>query len=258
MAHGYDLIHPIMEAALRNLGVTPDHITQTVGFAKASAGFHAPEGKIGGHAYTSCVDLAWSLASKRFKSLMVEGGFAPFFRHTGGFAKHAHIHAVYIGLTDEHKQCRILAGPRQQIIDATRNLNGLVGHAPIESAYKFTDDELGDLRAAYAAWAPDIATMVVGPKGIQIKCYAFLEQRIVRCEARVLLEALGATVMWSPADETIHASKDGALLDLAAAELELEGGQFVRGNVRQIAEAAGCKVTFAWQPDGSGLVTLNA
>jgi len=258
MARGFDLIHPIMEAALRNLGVTAEKVTQTVGRAAASKGFHKAEGKIQGHAYSSCVDLSWSLASKAFKSRMVEGGFAPFFRHTGSFAENRHIHAVCIGLTDDLHQCRILPGPRQQIIDATRNLNGLVGHAPIERDYRFTDDELGDLRSAYTAWAPDFATQVLRPDGLRIKCYAFLEQRVVRCEARVLLEALGARVVWSPTDQTIHASKDVRLLDLSGAELELEGGQFMRGNVRQLAEACGYAVVFAWNAGGaSATVSLT-
>jgi len=247
LTSGYNRIHPIQEAALRELGVTSGQITQTVGNAPASAGFHAAEGQIDGNDYTSCIDLSWSLASPEFKARMVMAGFAPFFRHTGSFADNRHIHAVSIGLRDSQRRCRILAGPRQQIIDATRNLNGLVGHSPIESAYAFTKDEMKLMYENYADWVPDVATKVLTPEGNQIVCYAFLEQDSVRCNLRPFAKYWGVKVEWDEQAHRAVCSLDGRTLDLSSADMRLEGGEFTRLNVRGIAEAIGLKIDrFEW------------
>ena len=259
LTSGYSRIHPIQQASLKELGVTSGQITQTVGNAPASAGFHAAEGQIDGHDYTSCIDLSWSLASPEFKARMVMAGFAPFFRHTGSFADNRHIHAVSIGLRDSQGRCRIQPGPRQQIIDATRNLNGLDGHDPIESTYAFTKDERQLMYENYADWVPDVATRVVAPEGNQIVCYAFLEHDTVRCDLRPFAEYWGVKVEWDEQSHQVVCSLDGRTLDLSAADLRLEGGEFTRANVRQLSEAIGPKVDrFAWSTGHSSATVYLA
>lgn len=258
LTSGYNRIHPIQAAALRELGVTSRQITQTVGTAPASKGFHSAEGQIDGIDYTSCIDLSWELASREFKTRMVQAGFAPFFRHTGSFADNRHIHAVSIGLRDSQRRCRILPGPRQQIIDATRNLNGLVGHAPIETAYSFTKDELAAMYQAYADWVPDVATRVVGPDGKQILCYAFLEHGTARCDLRPLANALGVTVEWDEQEHRAVCTKGGKVLDLSDADMMLEGGEFTRIDVRPLVERAGFRVDRVEWASGSASVFVAA
>jgi len=252
------LLHPVAENSLRELGVEDGQITQTVGNAPASKGFHAAEGHIDGHDYSSCVDLSYSLASRAFQERMVEGGWAPFPRDYGSFSSNRHIHAVFIGLRDDRGQCRILPGPRQQIVDATRNRNGLVGHAPLPVKWRFTETQREAMLKAYRAWVPDIATGVWLEGWKRIRCYAWLEQHVARCDVRSLLEALGAEVVYNGGDTLITAKRDGKILDLSHADLSLEGGQFTRGNVRQLAKACGYEVGFEWLNKGAAAkITLK-
>jgi len=237
-------LHPIVTNALKELGVTASQITQTVGSAPASAGFHSSEGTIDGHAYTSCVDLSWNLASASFKSHLVEAGFVPFFRYpASGWLQSKHIHAIFVGLKDHNGNVRILPGPRQQIIDAYKGLNGLAGHSAYRGDYTFTDDEKAKIKAAYAGWVPDIATAVIGLDGKQITCYAFFEGGTVRCEVRPLFEHFGVDILgWQNGD--LICKMNGKVLDLGGAHCEVVGGQFTRGNVRQLAEAIGLNIGF--------------
>jgi len=244
MASGYNQLHPIVTKVLKELGVDGSKITQTVGAAVASAGFHSAEGTIDGHGYTSCVDLSWSLASVALKSHLVEAGFAPFFRYpASGWLQAKHIHAIYIGLRDEDGDVRILPGPRQQIIDAYKGLNGLAGHSTYRGDYMFTDDEKAHIKASYASWVPDIATTVIGLDGKQITCYAFFEGDTVRCEVRPLFEHFGVEIVGWQGGQLV-CKLDDKVLDLSGADCEIAGGQFTRGNVRQLVEAIGLKIEF--------------
>ena len=249
-ATGWKSIHPLMQAALSNIGVKGTSITQGWGTnVAASAGFHDPEGEIDGHPYSSCVDLSWSIASVELKSLLVEAGFAPFFRYpASGWTGSKHIHSVFIGITDASGSPTILAGPRQQINDAYRGLNGLAGHSTYRGNYTFTDDERTRIRSLYSDWVVDEATRIISPEGNEILSYAFFEGDAVRCEVRPFYTYWGVHIVgWQ--DGNLICEHDGKTLDLTAAKPAIVGGQFTRANVRQLAEAIGLKVKFAWAAD---------
>ncbi len=252
MASGYDSIHPRMAAALRELGVKDGQITQGWGYAKASAGYHAPEGRTArgpeGHPFSSCVDLSFRLASRRFVDRLIAAGFCPFVREHGqGWSGASHLHCVYVGATDWRGQVTLLPGPRMQIIDYLRGRNGLVGHGPM-ICYPPDAGQRAGLAAAYAAWAPSVATRVLAPEGTAIPCYAFLEREAVRCEARAFLEHFGAEVCGMGAG--LRARYQGADLDLSGARPKL-AGEFTRADVRGLATALRLEVEFAWKDGGT-------
>lgn len=242
-AVGFSTMHPLSVNGLRACGIDESDVSQTWGTnVAASAGFHAPEGKIDNHNYSSCVDLRWHLTSKgpALKSRLVEAGFCPFYRDWSG---NRHIHCVHVGLRDQHDKVRILAGPRTQIIDFTRGLNGLVGHDALTGPYAPTRDERDQIRKQYEAWVPHVAIKVFEDDGSWIPCYAFVEESgITRCEARPLLEKLGCSVAYS--NGVLIVTKGGKKLDMSKSNARLEGGQFVRVDLRPAAEAAGHEVTF--------------
>lgn len=246
MARGYGSIHPLMAKPLQRLGVEDWQITQGWGSARASAGFHSAEGKVDGHSYSSCVDLTFGLADRgrEFYARLVEAGFCPFYRYGGSWAGNEHIHAVFVGISP----CRILAGPRQQVIDFTRGLNGLVGHAALTGTWAPTADERAQILEQYRAWAPHVATAVLSPEGKALNCYAFYDLNTVRCEAAAALAWWG----YKLDQKTLVArNAKGKTLDLNAigCRPKLEGGQFIRANVRQLHEALGLKVAFEWAAD---------
>jgi len=249
MASGYGLMHPSMDAALKELGVTDGEILQTVGDAPASAGFHLEEGVINGHPFSSCVDLSWDIASVGLKSHLVEAGFAPFFRYpSSGWTGSRHIHAIFIGAKDDGGGVDILPGPRQQLIDAYRGLNGLAGHSAYRGGYTFTDDEKTRIKTLYSGWVVDEATRIISPENDTILCYAFFEGDAVRCEVRPFYTYWGVHIDgWQ--DGKLICTYDGKTLDLTSANPAIAGGQFTRANIRQLAEAIGLKVTFAWGPN---------
>src|ERR1035437_10737392 len=105
MAGGYDSIHPKMAAALQELGVADGQVTQGYGYAAASAGCHAPEGRTAcypaGHPFSSCADLDYGLAAAEFVDRLIDAGFCPFVREEGnGWSGASHIHCVYVGARD--------------------------------------------------------------------------------------------------------------------------------------------------------------
>ena len=259
MAIGFDTMHPTAAKALKEafdkIGGSEEDIRQTWGTTViASAGFHDPESTIDGHPFSSCVDLSWRLASRETKNRLVESGFVPFFRHTGSFYNNRHIHAVYQGLRDDNGNVTILPGPREQLIDGQRNLNGLVGHDSIESEYAFSSDELQLLKHNYSAWVPDLATAVISPDGGNIDCYAFIESDTVRCDLRPFYTFWDVKIAWDPT-KGVTCFQDGKPVDMSHADLKLEGNEFTRGSVRGLAEAIGLKVNFE-QHDHYAVVKL--
>jgi hypothetical protein len=250
MAHGYSSVHPRTAALLKELGVTDGQITQGYGNASASAGYHLAEGRTApapaGHPYSSCVDLDYDLAwQPGFLGRLSMAGIAGFVRDTGSFTDNHHIHAVHPGLLDEDGEVAILSGPRTQLIDYIHGRDGLKGHQALQGRWKPVQAQKDAIAAVYNAWAPHVATRVYNAHGDWIPCYAFFELGTVRCEARPLLEALGATVGW---DGQMIATHDGKPLDLSNARLRL-AVDFTRGDVRGLAEALGYKVKFNWAAD---------
>jgi hypothetical protein len=256
MASGYNLMHPIMKAALKELGVNDNQISQTVGSATASVGFHESEGncKDGNatHPFSSCVDLTYQLASPEFKSNMVEASFCPFVRDTGSFATNRHIHAVYVGLKDSHGKVSILPGPRAQILDYINGKNGLVGHAYLTGKYSPTQDERQQIDKQYKDWMPHHSTTVLSPEGNVIDCLAFLEQDAVRCEIPSFYDYW--SIKQTITSNGYHFYNEGTELNISNAHPKIEGGTFLRGDLRAIANAIGLGITFTWTDDKSSCI----
>ena len=125
---------PAASDELRCAGVTAAMISQTIGNAAASAGYHAQDGTIGGAPYTAAVDLRVSgmsqTAIRALLSRLADGGFAGYYRWPGhdGWpsSEIAHIHAVYAGVPMKSEL-------RGQISDWEHGKNGLATH----TAYTF-------------------------------------------------------------------------------------------------------------------------
>lgn len=240
-AVGFSTMHPLSVKGLQACGIDSSDVSQTWGYASASAGFHSPEGKIDNHNYSSCVDLRWHLTSKgpALKSRLVEAGFCPFYRDWSG---NRHIHCVHVGLRDQYDKVRILAGPRSQIIDYTRGLNGLVGHDPLSGPFAPTSDERAQILAQYKAWAPHVGIKVFDKNGTWIPCYAFIEEErgVTRCEVRALFEKLGCQVGTDVGG--VYIIRKGTKFRIPEANPRLEGGTFTRCDLRPAAEKCGFKV----------------
>jgi hypothetical protein len=94
-------LHPRASDALRAAGVAAWRITQTIGNAPASAGYHAQDGTVNGAPYSSATDLSTSgLSSSQIHNLLeklAKVGFAAWYRKDGvdGWSGANHIHAVY-------------------------------------------------------------------------------------------------------------------------------------------------------------------
>ena len=112
----------------------PGHrLGQTIGYAVASAGTHAPDGLEGGHPYCAATDLHVSdLGHKEVQEVLgrlAEMGFAAFYRRPGfdhwpaGDA--LHIHAVFAAVP-------MKPSLQVQVHDWLHGLNGLASHARYE------------------------------------------------------------------------------------------------------------------------------
>lgn len=110
--------------------IDPKRITQTIGTAKASAGYHAKDGEVtvDGISYDYCaaVDISIrKLDEADIKRLLIElakQGFVGWYRYKGSFKNNRHIHCVYVGLP-------MKAQLRSQVKDFLNDRTGLVGHA---------------------------------------------------------------------------------------------------------------------------------
>ena len=110
--------------------VSPQRVSQSIGYARASAGYHMKDGTIGecdavhceDYDYTTALDLSVrGLSHAQIRALlaaMTNRGFAPFFRDWPG---NRHIHAVYSALP-------MKAPLRGQFHDFLRDRDGLKGH----------------------------------------------------------------------------------------------------------------------------------
>jgi hypothetical protein len=120
-------LHPRASDALRAAGVTAGRITQTIGNAPASAGYHAQDGTVGGKPYTAAVDLSVSnLSSTEIHNLLerlAKVGFAAWYRKNGsdGWVGANHIHAVYAN-------CLMKTQLRAQVKSWLVGRNGLVSN----------------------------------------------------------------------------------------------------------------------------------
>lgn len=127
-------LHPEASDRLRCAGITADRISQTIGYASASAGYHAPDGTVDGLQYTAAVDLRVSdLTETEIRALLVRlghNGFAAWYRKPGydGWPSSGarHIHAVFAGVV-------MKSALRGQVRDFLSGLNGLASH----TTYRF-------------------------------------------------------------------------------------------------------------------------
>lgn len=247
LAAGFASIHPKMEQALRNIGIKDYHVSQGWGHARASAGYHSPVGWVNGHRYSTCVDLRTSIGcTPEMRSRLVAAGFAPFFRLDTSWRGNEHVHCVYVG------DLPLLSGPLQQAYDYAAGLNGLVGHAPLRGPLAPTQEERKSIAYALKTKVPHVAVKVLAPNGKVIPCYAFLErfwyskQDKVRCEVRPFVEYWGAVIL----DQKTFRFKGGNIAMTSAQTMV--SGQFLRGNLRELAGLLGLKVVkFELTADGT-------
>jgi hypothetical protein len=122
-------LHPEASDRLRCSGISASQISQTIGYADASAGYHAPDGTVDGMQYTAAVDLrVTGMTATDIRALLTtlgRNGFAAWYRwpgHDGWPSTEApHIHAVFAGIIMKSEL-------RGQVRDYVANLNGLVSH----------------------------------------------------------------------------------------------------------------------------------
>lgn len=122
-------LHPRASDGLRAAGVTASRITQTIGNAAASAGTHAADGSVNGHAYSAATDISVSgLSNAQIQNLLsrlAKAGFAAWFRqpgHDGWPSSEArHIHAVYAN-------AKMKSSLRSQVRSWLVGRNGLVSN----------------------------------------------------------------------------------------------------------------------------------
>lgn len=127
-------LHPAASDALRCIGIGASRISQTIGNAPASAGYHAQDGTASGHPYCAAVDLrVRDLTEAQIRAQLNQlgsVGFAGWYRKPGAdgwpASEAPHIHAVWAGA----KMKTALQG---QISDWLAGKNGLSSH----TAYKF-------------------------------------------------------------------------------------------------------------------------
>jgi len=233
MASGFKSLHPLTEEMLRNLGVKSSQVTQGYGYARASAGYHAPVGEYQGRKFSHCFDLTSDLADTRFMNRLWEAGVVAFARNhaTNGWKGSSHIHAIHLGLTADDGKAHLLDGPRAQIIDYLKSppRNGLVFHDQLTGIVPKPIVQ-AELRKQYSEWLPDYPTRVLAPGGQQINCYAWMDGETVTCEVDAFSNWWGSKVPEDVPGETFD-------------------GRFRRAPIRQLAAAVGVKVqSFKWGP----------
>ena len=122
-------LHPTASDHLRCAGVPAARITQTIGYATASAGTHAPDGRVAGVQYAAATDISTrSLSSADIRTLLsrlANQGFAAWYRWPGhdGWpsSQSPHIHAIYVGAA-------MKSSLRSQVRSWLDDRNGLVSN----------------------------------------------------------------------------------------------------------------------------------
>ena len=141
-------LHPRASDGLRTAGVAAWRITQTIGNAPASAGYHAQDGTVNGHPYTAAVDLSVSgLSTTQIHNLLerlAKVGFAAWYRRNGqdGWVGATHIHAVYAN-------CKMKSQLRAQVRSWLVGRNGLVSNT-LYKFHKFSATAKSIVKAKFA------------------------------------------------------------------------------------------------------------
>lgn len=142
-------LHPDASDRLRCVGISADQISQTIGSAPASAGYHAQDGTAAGQPYTAAVDIRIAGRSesqiKTLLAAMGAYGFAAWYRKPGydGWpaSEAPHIHAVYAG-------CAMKSALDGQVKDFQAGRNGLASH----TRYSFWSASQSVKTAVYNLW----------------------------------------------------------------------------------------------------------
>jgi hypothetical protein len=129
--------------------INPNRISQTIGYAKASAGFHAPDGNARERGqliqYTCALDISVRGLSRTqiyaLVSALSDAGFVAWYRTGPKWVGNNHIHCVFLGYPMKPQL-------RAQVKDAFAGKDALVGHR-IEKFYKLTATQKRQLTALY-------------------------------------------------------------------------------------------------------------
>lgn len=243
MASGFKSVHPLVEQALREIGIEDGDVSQGWGYAQASAGYHEPEGTAGGRRYSSCVDLTGRLGwSTDLRARLLTAGLVPFYRDWEG---NEHTHCVAVGLRNDAGKITIRRGPREQIDDYLAGRDGTTAHAALTGTRAATRAERVRLAEEVDCWSPRIRVMVLDLNGRAIPgAYGFLEGERTVCLVRPLVEALGWTILSSSgAEVTLQRAGKQVTLSGQGAGLYLAGNR-LRGVVAALAAALGCVVDY--------------
>lgn len=127
-------VHPEASDRMRCAGITASQISQTIGGAPASAGYHLQDGTSMGLAYCAATDLRTGGMSETQIRALLEAlalnGFAAWYRKPGSdgwpSSEAPHIHAVFAGVVMKTQL-------RGQVRDWLLGLNGLASH----TTYRF-------------------------------------------------------------------------------------------------------------------------
>lgn len=123
-------LHPEASNRMRCAGLTSgDQISQTIGNAPASAGYHLLDGRVSGTPYCAATDIrTGGMSEAQIRALLERlalNGFAPFYRKPGfdGWPANGapHIHAVFAGVVMKPEL-------RGQVRDFFAGRNGLSSH----------------------------------------------------------------------------------------------------------------------------------
>lgn len=142
-------LHPRASDALRAAGVQAWRITQTIGNAPASAGYHAQDGSVNGAPYCAATDISVSgLTDTQIHNLLerlAKSGFAAWYRKSGrdGWSGANHLHVVYAN-------SKMKSQLRSQVRSFLVGRNGLVSNT-LYTWHDFSDAAVRAVKAKYAA-----------------------------------------------------------------------------------------------------------
>ena len=239
MSVGFATVHPQVEDVLRTVGVTPEMVTQGVGAAAASAGTHAMTGTFQGRNFGRCVDLSWKWPWNRENfDHCLAGGLFPFRRQPPQWGGLRHFHCVYLPpLTGETREWP--GWVRVQVEDILHGRNGLVSHLPLD---QFGADEAQRSMLSAVLGGRD-RLLRVGVSEMRQDVYAYLEEGIVRCEFRPLVEGLGGHVLYEPGRPLSIGRDDHETVVPDEWNCSQEG-LYTRCDLRPVAEWLGKRVEF--------------
>lgn len=139
---GKSSVHPNTWARLQKAGVKSNQITQGIGSATASAGTHESVGTYDGRPFGHCIDLSWSLATRKVFDDLCSVGIIMFARDWHG---NKHCHCVdATALPDDNGKTprphRIVVGQIEDFIQDPP-LNGLRDHARLPARWAPKEDQ---------------------------------------------------------------------------------------------------------------------